>query len=206
VNYSAPITSGIDLRVGYSGIDKIGLKWNNNISFASAKGDKIDGVYKDKINLLFDENFVNARDDGIGVTQNWFHWGTRLRSDLGFIDGVGLEATIGNDFGVFENKINKSITPVVPGAIYTTTTETKNSTKSSNNEFYAVVGANYGIGNVSLGIALFFQWNNTTVEVDNYQKVTSTTPGYVENTTTRTQKTVTDRVQFAVPVRFQVSF
>jgi hypothetical protein len=187
--------------VGFSGIDKIGLKWNNNISFASAKGDKIDGAVKDKINLLFNENFADARDNGIGVTQNWFHWSTRLRSDLGFIDGVGLEATIGNDFGVFENKVNKKITPATVGA---STTETKNSTISKSNEFYAVVGANYGIGNVSLGVALFFQWNNTTVEVDNSTTVTPTSG--TQTTNTLKQTTVTDRVQFGIPVRFQVSF
>jgi len=206
VKYTAPITSGVDVRVGYSGIDKIGLKFNNNISFASATGDKIDGAKKDKINLLFSENFADARDNALGVTQNWFHWGSRLQAQLGFIDGVGLEVILGNNYGVFTDKVNSSITPIVQGATYTNTIETKRNTTNTSNQFCAVAGATYGIGNVTLGMALFFQWDSSIAKETSEVTTSSTQPGYVKTTVTKTSEVVDNTVSFGIPVYFKVSF
>jgi len=65
VTYIAPVYSGVDLRLGYSGLDKIGLKWNNNVSFAGVNGEKFkDG--QDKIVLDFSEGNIAP----VGVTTN----------------------------------------------------------------------------------------------------------------------------------------
>jgi len=214
VTYNAPIYSGIDLRLGFTGIDKIGLKFNNRISFAGVNGDKVakdtsatadlhERVYKDKINLLFDENKGNARADGDGRTQTWFNWQSVLQANLGFIDGVGLEVAFLERLGVFGNNLDRTEPPLL--ASDTITKKTVTTRTETNNEFRATVGAKYGVGNVNLGIALFLQISSTLV--DDVTTVTTTdsaggTP-IVKKTTFKSNE---DVVKFGIPITFQVSF
>jgi len=199
IQYIAPAYSGVDLRLAYTGIDKIGLKWINNFSFANAKADKIEnGEYKKTVHLLFDESAATAAVSP-GVSQNWFHWGSILRARLGFIEDVDLEAALGYNLGVAETKENSSITPVVGG----TTTETKSSDKDTYSRFAFVVGAKYGAGAVTLGVALAFDWVRTVAERSS--KVTTTTGG-VSGTIENTYTKIDDVVRFGIPVTFNVSF
>jgi hypothetical protein len=197
VTFNAPIYSGIDLRVGYTGIENIGLKFLTNVSLANVKGDKIESsggnpVYKDKINLLFNENAANAiANAGEGMTQDWFSWHAILRADLGFIDGVGLEVSLGNLLTV-----DSSTTK------YTTTgggTTYDYSDNTTTNVLRATVGATYGVGNVTLGAALWLGLDSTVVK--NVHK-TTTAAGTTTTTTDKTDNVVT----FGIPVYFQVSF
>jgi len=187
VTYNAPIYSGIDLRVGYSGIDKIGLKFLTNVSFAGVKGEKVENTsHKSKVNLLFDETTYNAE----GINQDWFSWHAILSADLGFIDGVGLEVALGNLLSV-TNTTQK----------YTNAASTSYdiSNKTTEEEFRVTVGANYGVGNVSLGVALFLQLNSSLSNIVN--KTSSS------GSSSTVSKVGTDNlVSFGIPIYFQVSF
>jgi len=194
VTVNAPVYSGIDLRVGYSGIDKIGLKFLTNVSFANTgKGEKIDG-YKDKISLAFDEG-NGAGHLPEGRTEDWFSWHAILQSKLGFIDGVDLEVSLGNLLTVNSATVKKDN---LTAGVVTSTDD--HSYKTTSNEFRFVVGASYGVGNVTLGAALWLGLDTTVV--DNVEKNT-TAAGSVSKTTTAGTANV---VRFGVPVYFQVSF
>jgi len=213
VTYNSPIYSGIDLRLGYSGIDKIGLKFNNNLSFAGVKGDKVgtdanrNHVYKDTINLLLNENFNDARTIGEGLSQDWLHWQSVLQANLGFIDGVGLEVTLGNNLGVLTEKIDKTVPDVSVVAPNSSTDKTDSTSTKTNNEFRATVGATYGVGNVKLGIALFLSWvNDTTVSEGTYTNIYTTPAGTTTTVFKRTFKDSKDTVKFGIPIYFKVSF
>jgi hypothetical protein len=190
VTYNAPIYSGIDLRVGYTGIDQIGLKFLTNVSLASAKGESVyDGVgaltYKDKVPMGFAENAIL----GEGRTNDWFSWHAILQAQLGFIEGVGLEVSLGNLLTVDSSKYN-----------YTTTggTTYDNTDNTTTNVLRATVGATYGVGNVTLGAALWLGLDSKVVK--NVHKTTTST------TSTETFDKTDNVVTFGIPVYFQVSF
>jgi hypothetical protein len=197
VTYNAPIYSGVDLRLGFSGIDRIGLKFHNNVSFAGVNGSKFKGdEYQEKITL----NFLEGDPAPVGVTTNWFQWISVLQAQLGFIEGVGLEFALRNQLAVTTTDTDFFVTDKdTPGWKLAN----KGSDKDTTNEFRAVLGAKYGMGNVSLGIALFFQWESHLW--DNESTITETTIANTR-TLTKTSKGNDDVVKFGIPITFAVSF
>jgi hypothetical protein len=189
VTFNAPIYSSIDLRLGYSGIDKVGLKFLTNVSLANTKGQKADSnTSNSSVNFLFDESTYDAD----GTTEDWFHWMGILQAKLGFIDGVDLEVSLGDSLGVLTTKSN---TTAGVGAAAVTTKTTDITTE---NEFRATVGAKYGIGNVTLGAALYLSVTTTSGDF------TSETSGFTTGTTTvKGNDTI---VKFGIPITFKVSF
>jgi len=212
VTYNAPIYSGIDLRLGYTGIDKIGLKFYNNVTFAGVNGDKVakdtsdtkdlhDRVYKDKINLLFNEDFVKARTDGEGLTQNWFHWTSLLSASLGFIDGVNIEVSVADNLGVLTEKTDKT----VPDDANTYTTKSQINRTTTTNEFRATVGAKYGMGGATLGVALYFSIKSDLID-DATTTTTTQLAGGAPRIVKTTEKSNNDTVTFGIPITFTLSF
>jgi len=219
VTYNAPIYSGIDLRLGYSGIDKVGLKFNNNFSFAGVNGDKVEEdtsatsvlhtyVYKEKINLLLDEKEVlkpTGKNAGDGLTQGWFHWHSVLNADLNFFDGIGLDVGFMNDLDVTTNKLDKSVTKPVTGTTILRTDRTESNNTVTNNIFRAAVGVKYPVGNVSLKIALYLILDSTLIEEE--KSITTTrSDGGTPQVVKTTQKKNDDVLKFGIPITFSVSF
>jgi len=178
VTYNAPIYSGIDLRLKYSGIENIGLTFGNNISLANVKGEKVEG-YKEKITLGFGENLSTFAAEG--YTYDWFHWDTALFVSLGFIENVDLTLCLGNLVSVTTTE-------------YSINNTSGKDTRTSNS-FRATLGATYGAGAVSLGIGLFFQLNSEIVD-----KTDTTSAG------TGTFKGNSDVVTFGIPIKVKVAF
>jgi len=218
VTYNAPIFSGIDLKLKYTGIEKIGLHFQNNVSFAGVNGDKVEKdrsatggltgherVYKDKINLLFGENYTDARTLGDGLTQNWFKWSSLLRADLGFLDGVDIEVSVAEFLGVLTQKWDTSV-PTYSGADITQTARTDRSRTDTSNMLRATVGAKYGLGGgVTLGAALFLQIDSTLV--DDVSTVTTTyAAGGNPRVVKTTDKSNYDTVKFGIPILFMLVF
>jgi hypothetical protein len=183
ITYTAPIYSGIDLHISYSGIENIGLTFNNNISLASVKGQKIEAT-TDKYILGFEEfgDGTPAHPKtvlGEGASQDWFHWDSELKANLGFIEGVGLTLHLGNRLAMTTD-VND---PPSPG--------TKSTRTNTSNEFRASLNASYGIGAVTFGAGLFFSLNSTGYKLDEKDHTFEGT----KNVTT-----------FGIPILFQVSF
>jgi hypothetical protein len=178
ITFTAPIYSGIDIHVSYSGIDKIGLTFNNNISLASVKGQKYEAT-ADKYTLGFGE-FRSGTPDlpGENASQDWFHWDSELKASLGFIDGVPLTLHLGNRLGVTTNVTDPT------GSSKTTTTNTSN-------EFRVSLNANYGVGAATLGTGLFFSIASTGYKLDEKDHTFDGT----KNVTT-----------FGIPIMFKVAF
>jgi len=66
-----------------------------------------------------------------------------------------------------------------------------------------VIGAKYGVGNVTLGLALYLSL--TSESWDTSTSVTTTSGGATSKTVT-TSKGNNDVVKFGIPVTFNVSF
>jgi hypothetical protein len=206
VTYKAPIYSGVDLRVGYSGIDRIGLKFNNNVSFASVAQKDLydDAAYTKELILGFDEKEIAAP----GVNVGWFNWRSVLQAQLGFIEGVGLEVALLNNLAVTTTNTNTTKkTPQYPVAGDDIVTDTvKSKVTATTNDFRATVGAKYGAGNVSLGIALYFQWTSTLSASESETTKSTTDSTKSDSGVKTTSKSNNDVVKFGIPVTFSVSF
>jgi hypothetical protein len=146
VTYTAPIYSGVDLRVNYSGIDKIGLTFNNNLSFAGVKGKEIKAD-SDEIILNF-----SGKPYDKDLSQDWFHWDAELKASLSLVDNLSLTAHLGNRLAVLSEEDSTSST-----TIKSTTTD---------NELRVAVNAEYGIGTVTVGTGVFFSVLSKTVKYE----------------------------------------
>jgi len=185
-----PIWSGVDIKVSFNGIDKLGINFNNNISFASAEGvaknwAKESAGYTRIFGL--DGKSMNIPDK-TSLTQNWFAYNAVLAVSYSLTDNLGVTLSFFNQLGVYtvedEDKTNSN---AVKTSKVTTTAD----------DFRTALVASYGVGNVSfgLGIQLWIDSNSSEGET----KVTGDY-GY-----TTTSKSTFSTVQFAVPIFFKVS-
>jgi hypothetical protein len=191
---NAPFFSGIDIHATYSGIDKIGLTFNNNISLAGAKGTEIKAD-SDKVTLSLRETGVNSvatSDFSLldkNQSQDWFHWDAELKATFALLENVALTLHLGNRLSVLSASSESEIVGI--------TTTTKN--KRTDNEFRVAASAEYGIGAVTLGTGLFFSVNSKAINNE-------TSASGLGTSTTTTVKANSDVVSFGIPIVIKVAF
>jgi hypothetical protein len=190
VTYNAPIYSGIDLHIKYSGIENIGLTFSNNVSLAGVKGQK---NYNDPNpadsydTLILGLGEIGATGPsllGEGRTQDWFHWHGQLTAELGFIEGVNLVFVLSD---VLSATTTVSDLPAP--------TSTKSTNKYTENKLRATLGAETGAGGVTIGAGLTFA-------LTSYQR------DYEYTATGGTTKATasSDVLEFGIPLYVKVSF
>jgi len=177
--YTAPIFSGVDIHASYSGIDRIGLTFNNNLSFAGVKGEEIKAD-SEKIILNFAGNPYDK-----DLSQDWFHWDAELKASLSLVENLGLTVHLGNRLGVITNESSATV-----GG----TTVTRKQTDTSN-EFRVSVSAEYGIGGATIGTGLFFCVQSTLIDLEESG-----------GGSTHTFKANSDTVKFGMPLLIKVAF
>jgi hypothetical protein len=191
----APFYSAVDLRFNFSGIDKLGLVFNANLSFASANGKELN-VYYNKVNRRLSEaNLATTVVNNPGDTptwawkDGWFHLQGELQASLGFIDGVPIVLNIQDMLGVtttediFDDKDHPNKITV--------------KSKASTNEFRVSLKTEYGVGSATLGIGLFLSVASTDVEVSGTEANTNDSFKLVANSTI---------TKFGIPLLFKVAF
>jgi len=207
VDSTAPYYSGIDIGVNFSGIDKVGLNFTANISFAGVNGTQLD-QYFTKFNRGLDEKAVSytatggsqysqyVRTDPSDLStqkwsDGWFHLAGLVQADLNFIDGVPLTFVVEDKLGVLtsESKIEYKNSDPIP--------VDKESRKWTTNDFHVSLSASYGVGNASVGIGLGLEVNST-------DKSDTRVDGGTALTTTNTSSSSV--VTFNIPVTFKVAF
>jgi len=179
-NYTAPFYSGVDLHVKFSGIDKIGLNFNNNFSFAGVKATKLEGDW-DKAVLDFDGSIFALGTGDDSNTRDWFHWNAELKASLSLVENLGLTVHLGNQLSVRSGEYKYT-----GGSDKGTLTD---------NEFRVSVFADYGIGAVNVGLGLDFGVKSHLVDTE------STSGG-----STTTTKSNADVTYFGIPILFRVAF
>jgi hypothetical protein len=184
VTYTAPFYSGIDIRLSYSGIDKIGLTFNNNISLAGVKGNKIEAAVYNKEYLY---GFGEQDPLGEGQSEDWFHWNSELKVSLSLVENLGLTLHLGNQLGM--------TTSVDDQPAIGTTAASKTTRTITDNEFRVSLFADYGIGAANIGIGLFLSINSSAVDFER-----------TGSSSTTTFKGSTDVTTFGIPVMFKVAF
>jgi hypothetical protein len=180
--YTAPFYSGVDIRLSYSGIDKIGLTLNNNITFAGVKGkeQKTDGTTEEYIYSIIYPDYSPLALLNDKQSEDWFHLESELKASLGFIDGVGLTLQLGNRLGVTSSE--------------DTTSGASSKVKRTENEFRVSLAAEHGDGPVTFGAGLFLSVRSKALESEtNYGTAVTT-------------KASSDVTTFGIPIYFKVAF
>jgi hypothetical protein len=91
VKYTFPLYSGIDLRFAFTGVEKLSITFNNNISFTGATGDKKAGKMSvDNINQL-----------GEDETESYIGLYNALAVGYQLADGLTARGEIANRFGSY---------------------------------------------------------------------------------------------------------
>jgi hypothetical protein len=179
-----PFWSGVDIKIKFSGIDKMGITFNNNISFASAASEVTPEAPDNKgytriVGL--DGSSLNVAKDN-SVTQNWTAWTMILGVSYSLTDNLSVSLTFFNKMTTFaEESENKAAS-------------SSSKSTETNNDFRAALLASYGVGNVSFGLGVQFFDDNQSKEIESkYSGGSSTGKGSL------------DIVKFAVPIFFKVS-
>jgi len=190
VTYKAPVYSGIDLHLNYNGIDKLGLTFDNNFSFAGVKGQKNSddpgqgGLYFSELVYGLGENDLLSE----GWSDDWFKWNTELTAKLGFIDGVGITVSLGDLLGIATRTFVNPDVDLNPAKDVTTVVD---------NELRVSVFADHGVGAVTVGAGLFFGLKSDLTTWERTYKAGEGSAKWTYNK---------DVVTFGIPLLFKVAF
>jgi len=204
-----PTWVGIDIKINYSGIDKVGINFNNNLSFAGVTGtewkkpdDKV--VYGLDYTPLVSGKYSKETVLGSGIhvtkdiktnTQNWFAWTAVLGFGYSLTDNLSLNVGILNLLSVRTDEYEETTSSTVAGS---TSTTIYNKYVTTNDELRAAISAQYGVGNVTFGLGLVFQLDVTAV--DREDKVSRGSFSHEE-----TLKASLSELKFGIPIFFKVS-
>jgi len=183
-----PLWSGIDINVQYNGIDKLGVNFNNNISFAGVKGGKFEKPGDNWI-IGLDGNLLAIGDDVKENNQNWFAYKASLKVTYGLTDNLTVGLALRDTVGVFSTDGKSEYTGGYSSTYKTTTTT---------NHLLTTLFASYGVGNVSFGLGLELGVDTTAYEGKIEQKGT----GWSYEKTTKGNLNTT---VFQIPIVFKVS-
>jgi len=183
-----PIWSGVDIKVSFNGIDKLGISFNNNVSFASAAGipTKKSEPGDTRVYGLDGSSMIIGEKES--KTQNWFAYNAVLGFNYSLTDNLSVSLSFLNLLSVYTTEDEDKS---VDGK-----TKTKTST-TTKDDFRTALIASYGAGNVSfgLGIQLWIKNDSSEGKDENYT---------VTGNSTET-KGSSSTVKFAVPIFFKVS-
>jgi len=127
-----PIWSGVDIKFKYSGINKMGITFNNNLSFSGAKG-------AERTNA--GDKWINGLDGvllGKDIKQGWFAWTARGGVSYSLTDNLSLGLAFRNVLTVFTEENE----------------DAKSKDQTTGNEFVGAIHADYHVGAVSFGLGL----------------------------------------------------
>jgi len=190
----APVWSGVDIKINYNGIDKMGITFNNNLSFAGVAGVE---RKKDSDTVVFGldgtPSLEIGGDPGAGGkmntnTQNWFAWTAVLGVSYSLTDNLSVTLAIFDQLGIYTTEQDISYTGGSSNYKDTTTS----------NDLRTAIFAQYGVGNVTfgLGIQLF-------VKTDSFESVD--TSKWDGGSSEETFKGSLNVVRFGIPIFFKVS-
>ena len=126
-----PFYSGIDLHVNVA-FDKLGITFNNNVSFAGVKGIEKNGTDKWVYGL-------SGAPLGQDVSENWFAYSSGLLVSYNLSDNFALAFQVADKVGVFTYKEKV-------GDVSSTSTNTINELRIALSCEYTVSFAKFGLG------------------------------------------------------------
>jgi hypothetical protein len=204
-----PTWVGVDLKANYSGIAKMGISFNNNLSFAGAAGAEDKKKDDKRVNGLDSATrltsgkktteipgtaYFSTRDIKTN-TQNWFAWTAVLGVNYSITDNLSLSVGLLNSLGVRTDEYEETNSTDQPGNIARTNYK---KTVTTTDELRAAINAQYGVGNVTFGLGLVLQLNVNALDSETKDTVGGDY-GQI------TFKGSLSEFKFGVPIFFKVS-
>jgi len=203
-----PIWSGVDIKINFTGIEKLGITFNNNVSFASVTGAGgqnfkdtriygLDGTVLEGGKITTDlgvGGFTSTQDIKTN-TQNWFAYNAVLGVNYSLTDNLSVTFALMNLLGVYTTEYEDSTTTTAPGS--TASSKTSKITTTTD-ELRAAISASYSAGNVSFGLGFVLGLHTDSVEASIENK-SGTTGDKKEG------KSSLSVVKFGIPIFFKVS-
>jgi len=149
-----PIWSGVDLNIKFSGIEKLGITFDNNVSFASVSGADQEKAEDPVIMGLY------GMPIGKDVNQNWFAYKASLAVSSSITDNLSVTLAL------------KNLLTIAGGDSKVGTTEIKGTTTKDN--LVTSLHADYNAGNVTFGFGLTLGLESTISEIETKTSTTST--------------------------------
>jgi hypothetical protein len=149
-----PIWSGVDLNIKFSGIEKLGITFNNNVSFASVSGAEVKQL-GDPVIMGLDGTPI-----GKDVNQNWFAYKASLAISSPVTDNLSVTLALRN------------LLTIAGADSKVATVETK-STKTTD-DLVTSLHADYNAGNVTFGIGFTLGLESTINESETKSGTTVT--------------------------------
>jgi hypothetical protein len=209
LSFAGPYYSGIDLRLNYTGIEGLGITFNNNVSFAAATGTDLD---KDST-MHFIINLYGGQDGmgptigangqvggdailGKNETQSWF----------ALYNALALSFRLAGNLTAFFNCVNRygRLTEESMGVDADPGSATKGyknkpaTVTFSRNDLMGVLGVTYTFtGNITLhgGLSLRYITDTTAYE-----------GAYHSQAQVKTQNSTLGTLTFAIPLWMRISF
>jgi len=178
----SPLWSGVDIKIKFSGINKMGITFNNNISFASAQGAEIKKASDPEILGIL--GLPLDKDEN----EDWFAYDVILGVNYALTDHLNVTFALGNLLTVFSADSKSEVMGVT----------TTNTGKATTDELRISLHAEYSVGNVTFGLGL-----NLGLENKSFESETKTTGSGPSGTATVNGSL--NIVKFSVPLFFKVA-
>lgn len=98
-----PVFHGIDLNISYTGIEKLILSFNNNLTLARVHGinsrEKDDGIFS--LGWAYREHLGNQTGDGKGRSERYIGLANELDLLFEFNERISFDTNISSQFGIF---------------------------------------------------------------------------------------------------------
>jgi hypothetical protein len=175
--YIYPLFSGIDLRLKFTGVDKLSLIFNNNISFAGTTGDDDDATLIVGLNNLKSGQDIGGKgaNGGKELTESSFFMANMLGIFYKVTDDLTGSFQVGNKLTTYNETDGRE--------------STTKKTDSVTDQLWVAAGAEFTLGsNVLLGAALRLDVDSTSKKV------------------TDTAETNGGLLTFGIPLRIKVQF
>jgi hypothetical protein len=149
-----PYLNGIDLRVAFTGVDKLNVTFNNNVSFSYIQND--DNELSQVYGVVYHAGPLTNGGSGSRaseINEGYLALYNALGITYNLSDALSANVTIGNTLLSY-TQTNKRIE------------SDEIITKYNGDTFETIVGANYSFSeNVELGAGLAFRIQNTSIDV-----------------------------------------
>jgi len=164
-----PFYSGIDIKAKFTGIEKMSVTFNNNISFTAVKGagnPNIPGTKRIRgINGLYlssgeQSQIPDYTNNYAKNEQGWFAYDAILGVTYSITPSLNATFALGNLLRVYSYEYKRTL------GYYGVNTTTESTTKRTDDELRISLHAEYGVGNVTFGIGLNFGLVNVVTETE----------------------------------------
>jgi hypothetical protein len=191
-----PLWSGIDLKVKFTGIENLGITFNNNFSFTRVEGGPQRLNAGDKLILGLNYKPLSTSNSTISNNESWFSYAAILGVSYAITDRLNATFALGNILAVLSTDWETH------DASTSTTYNTMYNSSLTINNLFTSIRAEYTAGNVTVGLGFNIGVDSISGKSEKVEKTTSIGSNWTQ---TKTELGNNNIFTFSVPIYFKVA-